>query len=191
MLAQIQKQNQALSAREARLLGVLNSTISAVVVIDRAGKITDWNDRAEQMFGWTHLEALGQELAVTIIPPQYREAHRRGMAHFLATGEGPVLNRVIELTAMRRDGSEFPVELSISPLKTSGVMTFCGFITDITERKLAEERLTVSIKDVNDLKAALDEHAIVAIPDPQGKIAYVNDKFCAISKYSRAELLGQ
>src|SRR5439155_6321450 len=78
----------------------------------------------------------------TIIPPQYREAHERGLAHYLATGEGPVLNRLVELSALRRDGSEFPIELSITPQKTGDVVTFCGFITDITERKRAEQRQT-------------------------------------------------
>jgi PAS domain S-box-containing protein len=145
MLTQIQEQNRALSESEARVRAVLDSAISAVVVIDATGTITDWNARAEQMFGWTRRESLGQKLAETIIPPQYREAHQRGMEYFLATGKGPVLNRVIELSALRRDGSEFPVELSISPLKSGGVTTFCGFITDITERKEAEGKLQAQL----------------------------------------------
>lgn len=131
----------ALRESEARLRAVLNSALSAVIVIDAEGKITDWNVRAETMFGWTRSEALGRNLAETIIPPQYREAHRRGLERFFASGEGPVLNRLIELTALRRDGSEFPVELSISPIEAGGVVTFCGFITDITERKRAEQEI--------------------------------------------------
>jgi two-component system, sensor histidine kinase PdtaS len=126
---------------------VLNSAISAVVVIDSGGRITEWNAQAEQMFERTRLEALGQKLSETIIPPRYREAHRRGLEHYLATGEGPVVNRLIELSALRRDGSEFPVELSISPLKTGDAVTFCGFITDITQRKQAEERIKASLHE--------------------------------------------
>src|SRR6266516_2521105 len=145
MLGQIHEQNQALRESEGRVRAVLNSALSAVVVIDAAGKITDWNARAEKMFGWTRQEALGQELAATMIPPRYRDGHRRGMEQFLATGEGPVLNRLIELSALRRDGSEFPVELSVSPLKTGDLMTFCGFITDITERKQSEGKLRAQL----------------------------------------------
>ena len=91
MLTQIQEQNVVLRESEERVRAVLNSALSAVVVIDAGGKITDWNARAETVFGWTRREALGQELAETIIPPRYREAHRRGLEHFLETGEGPVL----------------------------------------------------------------------------------------------------
>ncbi len=145
MLTQIHGQNQALRESEERLRGILNSALSAVVVIDAAGRVIDWNPRAENMFGWTRAEAAGQKLAEIIIPPQYREAHERGLAHYLATGEGPVLNRLIELSALRRDGSEFPVELSVSPLKTGDLVTFCGFITDITDRKDAETKLQAQL----------------------------------------------
>ncbi len=317
MLMEIHEQNSALSESEARVRAVLNSALSAVLVIDARGRITDWNPQAEKMFGWTRQEALGMELAETIIPPRYREAHQRGLNRFLATGEGPVMNQLLEMSALRRDGSEFPVELSISLMNADGAAAFCGFITDITERKRADEALRESeerfrtmadsapvliwvsgpdklctwfnrqwlefvgrtmdqelgngwaenvhpddferclniyttsfdarqafsmeyrlrrhdgawrwlvdqgiprygpsqefagyigsciditerkesevrlreyLKEISDLKTALDEHAIVAITDQTGKIIYVNEKFCAISKYSREELLGR
>jgi PAS domain S-box-containing protein len=111
MLTQIQAQNVVLKEGEERLRAVLNSALSAVVVIDAGGKIIDWNARAEKVFGWTRREALGQELAETIIPVRYREEHRRGLVRFLETGEGPVLTRLIEMSALRRDGSEFPVDI--------------------------------------------------------------------------------
>ncbi|HEY5552297.1 MAG TPA: PAS domain S-box protein [Opitutaceae bacterium] len=191
MLDRTQSAIGALRESEGRVRSVLNAALSAVVVIDSAGHVIDWNTRAEVMFGRSRPEALGRELSTLIIPSRHREAHRDGMRHFLATGESPMLGRSLEMSALRRDGSEFPVELSISPMETDGVVTFCGFITDITGRKRSEERIRASLKDINDLKAALDEHAIVAITDPQGRITYVNDKFCTISKYPREELLGQ
>jgi len=141
MLTRIQAQNQALSESEARVRAVLDSALSAVLVIDAAGRITDWNPQAQQMFGWTRAEATGRELAETIIPPRYREAHRAGLKRFLAMGHGPVINQLVEMSALRRDGTEFPVELSISPMKAGDAVSFCGFITDITERKLAEQRV--------------------------------------------------
>lgn len=141
MLVQIHKQNQDLSESEERIRAVLNSTLTAVIVMNANGVITDWNSRAEKMFGWTHEEALGQELAGTIIPNNFREAHRRGLKEFFVTGNGPVINQFIEISALHRDGREFPVELSISMLKTNDNITFCGFITDITERKRAEEEI--------------------------------------------------
>jgi PAS domain S-box-containing protein len=176
---------------EGRLRAVFDASPNAVIVIDNKSRILTWNGRAEAMFGWMSSEAVGRDLAETVIPPHHREAHRRGMEHVLAKGEEPALNRLIEMSAVRRDGSEFPVELSISRIKTGEVATYCGFITDITERKQAEVWLKGTLKEVSDLKAALDEHAIVAITDPTGRITYANDKFCTISKYSHSELVGQ
>jgi PAS domain S-box-containing protein len=141
MLRQIQKQTVALSESEERTRAVLNSAMSAVIVMDAKGKVIDWNLRAEKMFGWARNEVLGEELAEKIIPQNFRESHRKGLSHFFVSGQGPVINQFIEITALRRDGSEFPVELSISVLKVDDIITFCGFITDITERKRAEEEI--------------------------------------------------
>jgi PAS domain S-box-containing protein len=145
--AALEESNRALRESEERARAVLNSALSAVVVIDSEGRITEWNAEAERMFERTRLEALGQKLSETIIPPRYREAHRRGLERYLNTGEGQVVNRLVEMSALRRDGSEFPVELSISPLKAGNVVTFCGFITDITERRRAEEQIKASLQE--------------------------------------------
>ena len=131
---------------EARNRAILNSALSAVIVISANGEVLEWNARAEAMFGWTRDEARGRDMASMIVPLQYREHHRRGLQRFLATGEGPALNRLLSMSAIRRDGSEFPIELSISPLKTGETVTFCGFVTDITERKRAE----AEIRQLND-----------------------------------------
>lgn len=141
MLAQIQTQHEALQESEARVRAVLNSALSAVIVMDANGLIADWNARAEAMFERTREQAIGQELAEIIVPPAQRAAHRRGLAHYRASGEGPILNRMVELNALRPDGSEFPAEISISPMKRGDTVSFCGFVTDITERKLTERRI--------------------------------------------------
>ena len=132
---------ESLRQSEARLRAVLDSALDAFVGMDAHGIITDWNPRSEAIFGWSRMEAVGRNLAETIIPPQYREAYRRGLQQFLATGEGPVPDRRIEIAAMRRDGSEFPVELSVCPLKVGASYRFTAFIAEITERKQLEAQL--------------------------------------------------
>jgi PAS domain S-box-containing protein len=112
--------------------------------MDAAGLITDWNSQAETIFGWSRQEAVGRRLSDTIIPGQYREAHQRGLQQFLATGEGPILNQRIEITALHRNGHEFPIELSISPLRLGENIIFSAFVRDITRRKQAEAALVDS-----------------------------------------------
>ncbi|MBI2927326.1 MAG: response regulator [Verrucomicrobia bacterium] len=102
-----------------------------------------------------------------------------------------MLYKRIELPARHRDGHEFPVEISVAPIRTASGVEFSAFVRDIRERQRAEQALQASLKDLRDLKSALDEHCIVAVTDRRGIIQYVNDKFCAISQYSPAELLGQ
>lgn len=131
----------ALRESEGRLLSVIDSALDAVVMMDEDAMITDWNPRAAEVFGWSRDEAMGRTLSETIIPPQFREAHNRGLQRYLATGEGPVLNRRIEIVALHRDGHEFPVELAIAPAHSGGKLTFSGFIRDITERRRSEKAL--------------------------------------------------
>src|SRR5678810_964228 len=99
------------------VLGKYETALDAVVTMDPAGQITGWNPEAERIFGWSRQEAVGRRMSDTIIPPQYREAHERGLRRFLHTGEGPLLNKRIEITAVHRTGREFPVELAISSAK--------------------------------------------------------------------------
>ena len=145
MLTRIAEQHRALAESEVRVRAVLDSALSAVVVIDAAGLIVEWNPRAEHMFGWSAAVTVGRALDQIIIPPKFRDAHRAGMARYLATGTSRMLNRQLELTAVRRDRTEFPVEVSISPLSTGGTTTFCGFITDITDRKEVQLRVQTQL----------------------------------------------
>lgn len=126
---------------EARTRSIVQTALDSVISIDATGVITEWNPQAERTFGWSRQEAIGQTLSATIVPLEYREVHERGLKHFLATGEGPVLNKRIELTAVHRDGHKFPVELSIWPVRLGETYTFSAFVRDITERKRAERRL--------------------------------------------------
>jgi PAS domain S-box-containing protein len=133
---------ESLRKSESRTRQIIESALDAFVGMDANGKITDWNAKAEQMFGWTRLEAIGQRLSATIIPVRYRDAHEQGIRRFLDTGEARVINRLIEIWACHRDGHEFAVELAISAnLFSGGDYTFSAFIRDVSVRKEAEREL--------------------------------------------------
>lgn len=131
----------ALRENESRTRAIVESSMDAVVVMDAHGVIREWPPQAERIFGWPRAEAVGRRLSDTIIPAHLRDAHERGLTRYLGTGEGPVLNTRVEITALRRDGSEFPVELSIAPLSLEQGIRFSAFVRDISERKRAEESL--------------------------------------------------
>jgi PAS domain S-box-containing protein len=127
-----------LQERDTKTRRIIDSALDAVLSMDERGKVTEWNAQAETMFGWTRNEAVGRALSELFIPPPYRDAHNKGLQHFIRTGEGPLLNRRVEIVALRRDGTEFPVEVSIAPYQIDGNWEFSGFVRDITERKVAE-----------------------------------------------------
>ena len=135
---------RALRKSEGRNRLVIDTAISAVIGMDEKGTIIDWNAQAEETFGWTRHEAIGLAMADLIVPAAHREAHRRGLERFLTTGQGPILNKRIEVTALRRNGAEFPIELAITPLRLENAYTFTAFVVDITERKRAEQALRTS-----------------------------------------------
>src|SRR5688572_16289403 len=118
---------------------IMSSALDAIVGMNAAGMITIWTPQAERIFGWKEEEVLGKPLAETIIPVYYREAHRKGLEHYLKTGEGRVINKLIEIVALNRAGKEFPVELTIAPIRQGENLFFCAFIRDITKRKRTEE----------------------------------------------------
>ncbi|MFI3137160.1 MAG: SpoIIE family protein phosphatase [Methylococcaceae bacterium] len=131
----------ALIASEKRTRLIIDSSISAIVIMDSYGIITDWNNRAEKMFGWSSSEAIGRRLDELIIPPRFSAALREGLQLFLRSGISTLLNKQSEQIALRRDGTEFPVEVSISPLKQGNAYIFSGFIHDISGRKTAEQQI--------------------------------------------------
>jgi two-component system sensor histidine kinase/response regulator len=121
--------------REARTRLVVDTALDSVVTMDERGLITGWNTEAERTFGWSREAVLGQPMSDVLVPPQYRERHAQGLRHFLKTGEGPVLNKRIEITALHRDGHSIPIELAISPAKHQGAWVFSAFIRDISDRR--------------------------------------------------------
>jgi PAS domain S-box-containing protein len=132
-----------LAESETRARTIIDTAHDAFIGIDASGRIVDWNTQACATFGWTRSEALGRMLAETIIPPAFRAAHTEGMRRFHATGEGPILNRRLELTACHRSGREFPVELTVtSPIRSGRGLLFGAFLRDISERKAHEAEIS-------------------------------------------------
>src|SRR5919106_1593261 len=124
---------------EAHTRAVLNSALDSIISMDHEGKVIEFNPAAEKTFGYSRQEGMGRLLVDLIIPHSLRERHRQGFAHYLATGKGTVLDRRIEITAMRSDGSEFPVELAITRIPGDGPPMFTGYIRDLTAQKAQEE----------------------------------------------------
>jgi PAS domain S-box-containing protein len=139
-LAELQRADRALREGERRTSAIVETARDAFVSIDAAGYITGWNEQAELTFGWNRAEVQGRSLAETIIPPAYREAHRAGLARYASTGESHIVGRRLELVAQHRDGHEFPVELTISGVRSGPSWVFNAFVRDITERRRAERR---------------------------------------------------
>jgi PAS domain S-box-containing protein len=170
----------------ADLTPVLDTALDAVVVMREDGVVVGWNAVAEDIFGWPREKAIGTQLSALIIPPRYREAHHRGLKTYLETGEGPVLNRHIEISAVRRSGGEFPIELSITPTYVSGERLFLGFLRDISARKLAE----AALKESEARLAATYNHALVGIAeiDREGRVLRANDQYSVMTGYTLEEL---
>ena len=139
MTARLASGSKAHREAEMRLRATIDNALDAVVQMSFEGIVTGWNNQAVNIFGWAREEALGRLLHELIIPLQYRDEHIRGMHHYLLTGEGPVLNSRIEITALHRSGHEFPVELAITSIKVGGKDEFSAFIRDITSKKESEE----------------------------------------------------
>ncbi len=122
---------------EARHRAVLETAMDALVGMDHQGRVSEFNPAAERMFGYARADVIGRELAEVIIPPSFQDAHRRGLARYLATGEHTLLGGRIEVTARRADGTEFPVELTVTVVRMEGPPAFNAYVRDLTEEKRA------------------------------------------------------
>jgi PAS domain S-box-containing protein len=178
---------QELRESEALKGSILDAALDCIVSIDHESRVIEWNSTAERTFGYPREVALGRDLAELIIPPEFRERHRQGMAHYLTTGEGPVLNQRIELEALQADGSRFPVELAISPISSGDRPRFTAYLRDITLRKQAEAAQRESEQRLR----STYEHAFTSIAevDASGRFLRVNEQLSIITGYSRDELL--
>ncbi|MGV8933387.1 MAG: diguanylate cyclase, partial [Gallionellaceae bacterium] len=137
----VQERTEALMEREEVLHSITQAAQDAVIMINSCGNISHWNPAAEKMFGYAAAEAIGLNLHNLVAPARYREAHNSGFASFIQSGKGVLIGEVTELEAQRRDGSEFPIEISISSVKIKDQWHAVAIVRDITVRKLADEHL--------------------------------------------------
>jgi PAS domain S-box-containing protein len=179
-----------LEASERQSRQILELAHDAFVGMDTSGRITDWNVQAETTFGWLRSEVMGQILSQMIIPDRHREAHERGLRHYLASGQGPVLNKRIEIGGLHKDGHEFLMELTIFATSVGGTHRFAAFARDITERKRFEQDLRESSEVVRLLLDSTAE-AIYGI-DTQGICTLCNRACLRMLGYREAaDMLGK
>ncbi len=145
-LGERRQAEDSLRQSEEGMRAILDSALDCIITMDHHGRVMEFNPAAEKTFGYPRDEAIGQLLSELIIPPSLRERRQKGLARYLATGEGPALGQRLELSAVRRDGSEFPVELAIVRIGTQTPPMFTGFVRDITEREAAAEQLSAQAK---------------------------------------------
>ena len=138
-----------LNATSDDLRRLFDAALDAVIAMNPDGIVAAWSKQAEETFGWKHNEAVGQALASLIIPLDLRDAHRKGLKRFLATGEGPIVNRRIEVRALHKDGREFPAELTILPLSQAGEITFFAFVRDISAAKEAAAQQATLVRELS------------------------------------------
>lgn len=165
----------ALIESEKRTRMIIDSSMNAIIIMDSFGKITDWNHSAERMFGWSADEAIDQRLDKLIIPERFHQVHQEGLSSYLRSGAWSLLNQQTEQVAKRRDGTEFPIELCVSPLKIGNAYIFSNFIHDISGRKSAEQQIRQSqvnlaiaqneIKIAQEIQATLSPSAPIKLDD--------------------------
>jgi PAS domain S-box-containing protein len=174
-----------LEAKQRHMVCLMESARDAVLEMDTEGLITAWNGSAEQMLGWTAAEAIGQNMCSLIVPHQYRPAHEAGFALYLRTGQARTINRLLEIEALHKNGSQVAIELSIFTVATDGTVSFGAFIRDISSRRaaetalrLSEERYRAVIEHVND--------GVVVIQHDQ--VVFANQRAATILATSRPDL---
>ncbi|MFT3881988.1 MAG: PAS domain S-box protein [Gemmatales bacterium] len=129
---------------EERHAAILEAALDAIITIDHEGNIVEFNPAAERIFGYEQSNVMGQSLASLLVPSRLSDAHQQGLSHYLASGEGKVLGKRLEMPALRADGTEIPVELSIVRIPTPGPPQFTGYLRDLTERRQVEQALRES-----------------------------------------------
>jgi PAS domain S-box-containing protein len=178
---------QKLKESEGQLQTIFNEAPDALIVINDEGIIMRWNPQAEKIFGWTIIEALGKKMHELIMPKQHRDNHLKGLQHFMDTGEGPILNKTFETTAINKQNIEFDIELTVSQATILGKYIFIAFVKDISLRKKMEnEKIeTERLVRLNELKLKLILENI-----GEGIIVTDSQKRIVLSNHMAEEIIG-
>ena len=174
--------------REAQLRAIFDNALDTVITMDSSGIVTSWSQQGEATFGWSTDAIVGQRLSEIIIPERYRDAHEQGLRHFLATGEGPMLNQRIEIVALHKEGHEFPVELAITSVHLATGITFSAFVRDITARKQAEQEMVEAEKRFRAIVEASPVPMVIT-RQGDGHILYANEHLGRMLGYPVMDLI--
>jgi len=172
----------ALRNAELYATGVIESARDPFIGIDSRGTVVSWNAAAERIFGFTAKEVAGRDISSVIIPPEFRQAHTKGLKHYLATGASTVLNKQIEITALHKDGHLFPIELSIVPLEYDGEVRFNAFIHDLSERNSDRETI---LKSAETLKESLVGTVVAVSKAVEARDPYTGGHQQRVSRLAR------
>lgn len=156
-ITQRKKANAEIAKSEEKRRLIMNGALDAIISIDTNETITFWNSQAGVIFGWEAEEVMGKPLSEIIIPEPFRRYHVEGLKNYLKTGEGKAINVLLELSALRRNGEEFPIELTVIPIKQGGEEFFCAFIRDITQRKNSEKELLNAYLEKNNILESIGD----------------------------------
>lgn len=158
--------HEATQASESRKLAILQTALDAIVSIDGGGRIIEFSASAEAMFGYPAAQAIGQPMHELIVPPQHRGAHQAGMARYLNTGVAHLLNRRIEVEALRASGETFPAELTVVPVPTTSGRIFTASLRDIGDRRRAERELAAARQRELEVGTRIQQSLLVTAPPP-------------------------
>ena len=188
-IAQERRAKRALHESEAKFRAISTSAEDAIVIMDNDGNVSYWNEAAQAMFGYEAGEVLGKDLHHTLAPVEYHEAYEKGFARFKHTGKGAAVGKTLELHGLRKDGTRFPVELSMSSVQIQDKWCAVGIIRDITERKKAEAALKESNATYKTFFEANPEGMLI-IDSQTREVIRANPAFCETLGYGEKELQG-
>jgi PAS domain S-box-containing protein len=163
----------AVRISEARKRAVLDSSLDAVITMDHEGRVLEFNRAAERLFGYPEDDAVGRQMAELVIPPALRERHRAGLRRYLETGESTILGHRVELTGLRADGEEIPIELSVNRIEEADPPVFTGMVRDITARLQAEQQREEARRQLEAILQGVAD--AVTAQGPDGRLLFAND----------------